>query len=94
MSMAKKHISLGETVLTSRVREKMSSDALFVDFIHNCLDQHSHGGWKKSSPREKPRESNSDGMGLTSAYTYPGDKTKIRIITENEQTATVVRIAD
>jgi hypothetical protein len=85
MTTTREKISLGETVLTSRIREKMSSDALFVDFVHNCLDQHQQKGNNKGC---------CGANGYASAFTYPGDRTKIRITTETEQTATVVKIAE
>ena len=94
------NLPLGHLVVTQGVNLKIADDPAFGLFVAQSIQHHRHGEWGELTPDDialndaaiNPYPDKCDR--ILSAYTYPGDSTKILIITEWDRSVTTVLFPD
>lgn len=94
------NLPLGHLVVTRGVNRKSVEDAAFGLFVAQSIQRHAHRDWGELTPDDaalndaaiSPDPEKCDR--ILSAYTYPGDTTKIWIITEWNRSVTTVLFPD
>ena len=89
-------LTLGQTVVTRGVNEKMQDDPSFRVFVHNSIRRHARGDWGEVKGQDKRMNDDALKTGedrILSVYISPDD-TKIWIITEWDRSVTTVLFPD
>ena len=87
--------SLGQTVLTAGVNDRVADDEAFAKFVIHSMSRHASGDWGDLSPGDAKENEFALGhqLRLLSAYEQEG-LPKIWIITEADRSVTTVLFPD
>lgn len=92
--MTQKKFTLGQTLLTRGVNDKVAENEGFAKFVLECLKRHAGGDWGDLSKEDKEENELSLLQGFRLLSAYKNGQEKIWIITEADRSATTVLFPD